>query len=102
MRAREFLMKDGYSFHADEASLAEGYERMRQAYTAVFRRCGLSFVVVEADSGAIGGDVNHEFMVTADSGESLIFSSRCGYAASSESAKYKVEPKRAEKEAPLA
>jgi prolyl-tRNA synthetase len=101
MRAREFLMKDGYSFHADEASLAEGYDRMRQAYAAVFRRCGLSFVVVEADSGAIGGDVNHEFMVTADSGESLIFSSACGYAASSESAKYAFSQRAAEPEAKL-
>jgi prolyl-tRNA synthetase len=90
MRAREFLMKDGYSFHADESSLDEGYERMREAYSAIFRRCGLSFVMVEADSGAIGGDVNHEFMVTADSGESEVFSSGCGYAASSESAKFAV------------
>src|SRR6185503_9769931 len=90
MRAREFLMKDGYSFHADEASLEAGYEAMHRAYSAIFRRCGLSFVVVEADSGAIGGDVNHEFMVTADSGESEIFSSACGYAASSESAKFAV------------
>src|SRR5258705_8829249 len=94
-------MKDGYSFHTDEAQLAVAYDGMRDAYAASFRRCGLEFVIVEADSGAIGGDVNHEFMVTADSGESLIFSSRCGYAASSESAKYKVEPKPAEKEAPL-
>ena len=101
MRAREFLMKDGYSFHADEASLAEGYDRMREAYTAVFRRCGLSFVVVEADSGAIGGDVNHEFMVTADSGESLVFSSACGYAASSESAKYAPPKAEAEPESKL-
>jgi len=101
MRAREFSMKDGYSFHTDEVSLAEGYERMRQAYTAVFRRCGLSFVVVEADSGAIGGDVNHEFMVTADSGESLIFSSACGYAASSDSAKYAVLKRAAEPEGKL-
>jgi prolyl-tRNA synthetase len=101
MRAREFLMKDGYGFHTDEAQLATAYEEMREAYAAVFRRCGLEFVIVEADSGAIGGDVNHEFMVTADSGESLIFSSPCGYAASSESAKYKVEAGAAEKEAPL-
>ena len=90
MRAREFMMKDGYSFHADEASLEQGYERMREAYAAVFRRCGLEFVIVEADSGAIGGDVNHEFMVTASSGESMVFSSACGYAASEESAKYAV------------
>jgi len=102
MRAREFLMKDGYSFHTDEAQLATAYEEMREAYAAVFRRCGLEFVIVEADSGAIGGDVNHEFMVTADSGESLIFSSPCGYAASSESAKYRVEPGTPEKESPLA
>jgi prolyl-tRNA synthetase len=101
MRAREFLMKDGYSFHTDEAQLATAYEGMRDAYAAVFRRCGLEFVIVEADSGAIGGDVNHEFMVTADSGESLIFSSSCGYAASSESAKFKVEPAAAEREAKL-
>src|SRR6266850_4940218 len=101
MRAREFLMKDGYSFHADEASLAESYDRMREAYASVFRRCGLEFVVVEADSGAIGGDVNHEFMVTADSGESSIFSSQCGYAASSESAKFRIEAAPDEKEAPL-
>ena len=102
MRAREFMMKDGYSFHADEASLEQGYERMREAYAAVFRRCGLEFVIVEADSGAIGGDVNHEFMVTADSGESEVFTSGCGYAASSESAKFAWSPQPAEAEAALA
>jgi prolyl-tRNA synthetase len=102
MRAREFLMKDGYSFHVDETSLDEGYEAMRRAYTAIFRRCGLSFVVVEADSGAIGGDVNHEFMVTADSGESEVFSSACGYAASSESAKFALPAAPHEPEAALA
>ena len=102
MRAREFLMKDGYSFHTDETQLETAYEQMREAYAAVFRRCGLEFVIVEADSGAIGGDVNHEFMVTADSGESLIFSSPCGYAASSESAKFRIEPAPEEREAPLA
>ncbi len=102
MRAREFLMKDGYSFHADDSSLEEGYEAMRRAYTAIFRRCGLSFVVVEADSGAIGGDVNHEFMVTAESGESEVFSSACGYAASAESAKFALPPSPHEPEAPMA
>ncbi len=101
MRAREFLMKDAYSFHADEASLAETYERMREAYAAIVRRCGLDFTVVEADAGAIGGDVNHEFMVTADSGESLIFSSGCGYAASSERAAFAVTPRAPEAEKPL-
>jgi len=102
MRAREFLMKDGYSFHPDEASLEKGYDAMHRAYSAIFRRCGLTFVVVEADSGAIGGDVNHEFMVTADSGESEIFASSCGYAASSESAKFAIPPAKHEAEAPLA
>lgn len=102
MRAREFLMKDGYSFHTDEAQLATAYERMREAYAAVFRRCGLEFVMVEADSGAIGGDVNHEFMVIAESGESLYFSSECGYAASSERAKFRPEPLPSETKAPLA
>jgi prolyl-tRNA synthetase len=102
MRAREFLMKDAYSFHADEASLAETYERMRQAYSSIVRRCGLKYVVVEADSGAIGGDVNHEFMVTADSGESLIFSSSCGYSASSERATFAFTPLPHEAERPLA
>src|SRR6059036_483266 len=101
MRAREFLMKDGYSFHTDDAQLAEAYDRMREAYAAVFRRCGLEFVIVEADSGAIGGDVNHEFMVTADSGESLIFSSACGYAASADSAKYAIPKASAEPEGKL-
>ncbi len=102
MRAREFLMKDAYSFHVDDAQLHETYERMHAAYTTIFRRCGLTFVVVEADSGAIGGDVNHEFMVTADSGEAEIFASGCGYAASSESAKFAWTPQAEETAAPLA
>jgi len=101
MRAREFLMKDAYSFHVDEAQLHETYERMRAAYTAMFTRCGLTFVIVEADSGAIGGDVNHEFMVTADSGEAEIFSSACGYAASSDSAAFAPPVHDAEAEKPL-
>ena len=99
MRAREFMMKDAYSFHVDDAQLHETYERMREAYNAIFRRCGMSFVMVEADSGAIGGDINHEFMVTADSGESEVFRSACGYAASSESAKFAWSPAPAEAEA---
>ncbi len=102
MRAREFLMKDAYSFHVDEAQLNETYERMHAAYSTIFRRCGLTFVVVEADSGAIGGDVNHEFMVTADSGEAEIFASACGYAASSESAKFAWKPFPEEKAEALA
>ncbi|MDP6460409.1 MAG: proline--tRNA ligase, partial [Gemmatimonadota bacterium] len=69
MRAREFGMKDAYSFHETEDCLAETYRKMHEAYTRIFTRCGLEFRVVEADSGAIGGEVCHEFMVLAESGE---------------------------------
>jgi prolyl-tRNA synthetase len=72
MRGREFLMKDAYSFHADEASLAEGYEAMKQAYTRMFERMGLNFRSVRADTGAIGGTASEEFQVLADSGEDAI------------------------------
>ena len=72
MRAREFLMKDGYSFHADVESLQKEYENMFQAYTRVFTRLGLSFRAVAADTGAIGGTGSHEFHVLADSGEDAI------------------------------
>jgi prolyl-tRNA synthetase len=90
MRAREFVMKDAYSFHQDEASLDEVYRRMYQAYTRIFQRCGLATVPVQADSGAIGGDVTHEFMVLADTGESEILSCKCGYAASAEGARSRI------------
>ncbi len=72
MRGREFLMKDAYSFHADEASLAEGYEGMKQAYTRMFERMGLNFRSVRADTGSIGGTASEEFQVLADSGEDAI------------------------------
>jgi len=72
MRAREFIMKDAYSFHADEASLAQGYAVMRQAYTRMFERMGLNFRTVQADTGAIGGSVSEEFQVLANSGEDAI------------------------------
>src|SRR6202167_2480164 len=72
MRAREFIMKDAYSFHADERSLAEGYAVMRQAYTRMFRRMGLNFRTVQADTGAIGGTASEEFQVLAASGEDAI------------------------------
>ncbi|MGH7570512.1 MAG: proline--tRNA ligase [Gemmatimonadota bacterium] len=87
MRAREFLMKDGYSFHADQASLDETYRGYYDAYTRIFTRCGLEFRSVEAESGAIGGAVSQEFMVLAENGESGILScGACGYAASDERA----------------
>lgn len=72
MRAREFTMKDAYSFHIDHASLEEGYQIMHAAYTAIFERLGLEFRVVDADSGEIGGNRSQEFHVLADSGEDAI------------------------------
>jgi prolyl-tRNA synthetase len=87
MRGREFIMKDAYSFHADEKSLDEMYSAMYKAYTAIFRRCGLDFRAVMADSGNIGGSVTHEFHVLADSGEDTIaFCGSCDYAANIEKA----------------
>jgi prolyl-tRNA synthetase len=85
MRAREFIMKDAYSFHVDEASLQEGYAAMFDAYTRMFTRMGLEFRYVQADSGAIGGSTSHEFQVLADSGEDAIaFSDGDDYAANLE------------------
>jgi prolyl-tRNA synthetase len=84
MRGREFTMKDAYSFHADGASLDATYGDFRDAYGRIFTRCGLAFRDVEASAGEIGGEENHEFMVLADTGESVVFSCKsCGYAASS-------------------
>ena len=87
MRAREFVMKDAYSFHLDEASLEAGYRAMYDAYTRIFTRTGLTFRAVRADSGAIGGDVSQEFHVLAASGEDAIaFSDADDYAANLEAA----------------
>ena len=87
MRAREFIMKDAYSFHTDQASLDETYQVMYDTYTRIFTRIGLEFRPVQADSGAIGGNVSHEFHVLADSGEDAIaFSSSGEYAANIERA----------------
>ena len=87
MRAREFIMKDAYSFHMDEASLREGYRAMFDAYVRIFTRTGLSFRAVRADSGAIGGDVSQEFHVLASSGEdAIVFSDGDDYAANLEAA----------------
>jgi prolyl-tRNA synthetase len=85
MRAREFVMKDAYSFHADPASLAEGYRKMYDAYSAIFTRLGLRFRAVHADTGAIGGSASQEFHVLADSGEdAIVFSDGDDYAANLE------------------
>jgi prolyl-tRNA synthetase len=78
LRAREFLMKDAYSFDRDEAGLRESYRVMYEAYVRVFDRCGLDVVIVEADPGSIGGDVNHEFMAVAEVGEDLFVRCRNG------------------------
>jgi len=87
MRAREFIMKDAYSFHLTEESLHETYEVMYAAYTSIFTHLGLKFRAVIADSGSIGGAVSHEFHVLADSGEDAIaFSTGSSYAANVESA----------------
>ena len=87
MRAREFLMKDAYSFHADEASLAQGYRLMYEAYSRIFTRIGLKFRAVQADSGSIGGNRSQEFHVLADSGEdAIVFSDGDDYAANLEMA----------------
>ena len=87
MRAREFIMKDAYSFHVDQASLEEGYLRMHAAYTAIFERLGLRFRIVDADSGEIGGSRSQEFHVIADSGEDAIaYSEEDHYASNIETA----------------
>ena len=85
MRAREFLMKDAYSFHADQDSLDETYQIMYEAYSRIFKRIGLDFRAVQADSGSIGGSASHEFHVLADSGEDdIAFSTESDYAANIE------------------
>ena len=85
MRAREFTMKDAYSFHIDQASLAETYRDMYDAYTRIFSRLGFDFRAVQADSGSIGGFASHEFHVLADSGEDdIAFSTISDYAANIE------------------
>ena len=87
MRAREFLMKDAYSFHANENCLQKMYELMFETYNQIFSRIGLQFRSVAADSGAIGGDASHEFHVLADSGEDVIaYSDQSEYAANIEKA----------------
>ncbi|MBE0466817.1 MAG: proline--tRNA ligase [Candidatus Desulforudis sp.] len=93
LRGREFVMKDLYSFDRDEDGLETSYQKMIVAYNRVFSRCGVEFRLVEADSGPIGGNVSHEFMVLAGSGEALILycpNGDCGYAANVEKAESRV------------
>jgi prolyl-tRNA synthetase len=87
MRGREFIMKDAYSFHATRESLDEVYEKMRVAYSNIFRRCALDHVPVDADTGNIGGSASHEFMVLAQSGEdAVVRCPSCDYGANMEKA----------------
>jgi prolyl-tRNA synthetase len=87
IRGREFIMKDAYSFDVDEAGAERAYTAMYEAYSRIFRRCGLTFKAVEADTGPIGGSFSHEFMVLADTGEDFLAScTSCDYAANLEKA----------------
>jgi prolyl-tRNA synthetase len=92
LRVRQFLMKDAYSFDLDEAGLDESYRKHDEVYRRIFTRCGLEFVAVEADSGAMGGSQSQEFMVYTEAGEDLIASSASGYAANLEKAQSKLAP----------
>ena len=94
LRGREFIMKDAYSFHSSQESLEEEYENMARAYTRIFKRCGLETKMVQSDSGAIGGNVSHEFMVltSTQSGEDDVFyCENCDYAANSNHAVSKLQ-----------
>ena len=92
MRAREFIMKDAYSFDVDEKAADESYIRMVDAYSRIFARCGLRFKAVEAETGLIGGSFSHEFMVLAETGEETIVScTHCSYAANIEKAEFRRE-----------
>jgi len=93
MRGREFLMYDGYSFDVDAEGLDRSYKAQDAAYRQVFRRCGLDFTVVQADSGAIGGTASEEFMVLADTGEdAVVRCAACGYGANLEKAETGARP----------
>lgn len=90
LRLREFVMKDLYSFDANEEGLSANFERVREAYCRIFERCGLNYIVVEADSGAIGGKESLEFIALTEAGEDIILRCReCGYAANVEKAEFR-------------
>lgn len=94
IRSREFLMKDAYSFDCDEAGLDASFKKMYAAYENIFTRCGLDFVVVSADTGAMGGSASNEFMVLVDFGEdTVVLCKDCGHAASTEVAACKAAEK---------
>ena len=94
LRSKEFIMKDAYSFDIDYEGLNKSYKLMYDAYCRIFDRCDLDYIVVEADSGAMGGDVSHEFMVPSSVGEDvLIRCLKCGYSANRERAEFAPIPK---------
>jgi prolyl-tRNA synthetase len=92
LRVRQFIMKDAYSFDIDEAGLDKSYDKHDKTYRKIFSRCGLDFIAVDADSGAMGGSASQEFMVYTEAGEDLIASSASGYAANLEKATSRLEP----------
>ena len=97
IRVREFDMKDAYSFHMDEEDLEVSYQAMVRAYKNIYTRCGLSVIMVEADSGAIGGKDSHEFILLADSGEdTVVLCQGCDYAANAEKARFTKRPQAGE------
>src|SRR4051812_44392480 len=90
MRAKEFIMKDAYSFDATDEGAQISYRKMYEAYTRIFHRCGLKAIAVEADTGVMGGKFSHEFMVPAETGENeVVYCDGCGYAANVEKASSK-------------
>lgn len=93
LRTRQFTMKDAYSFDIDQSGLDKSFEDQRRAYSNIYKRCGLEFVIVEADSGAMGGSASNEFMVYTNAGEDMVAScAACGYAANTEKAQARVAP----------
>lgn len=105
MRTSEFIMKDAYSFDCDVEGMESSYKKMYDAYSAIFARCGLPYIAVEADPGMMGGNISHEFMVTSDAGEDkIVMCEKCKYAASIHVAKCVPDAKKtkAEKKLPIA
>ncbi len=93
IRSSEFIMKDAYSFHRDEKSLDETYKKMYGVYTRIFHRCGMNAIPIEADTGVMGGDNSHEFMIPASCGEDFVVRCKaCSYAASMDRAAKKMTP----------
>src|SRR5579859_7171870 len=91
MRAKEFIMKDAYSFDATDELAQESYHKMYDAYARIFQRCGLKTIAVEADTGVMGGKFSHEFMVRSETGENeVVYCDACGYAANVEKAASRV------------